>query len=727
MVDHLPRLGHTFCTVADPKPLCPGHLDSSYIKSLEDKVKSLEGRLAQCGCYQDEPQGDQNLSIRTDFGSNSKAIAPRLSPGTQAQIQTQSHLKRGGSSISPASTQQLSSPSESQIGPNEPLAHNVGLLSLSNARESKYLGPSSGVTFGRLIFASVPGSQGLPAIHTGSTRAKEQSRSTISKTVQLTPPSMADLNYFAASYFENYQPLYPFLDEETTLARLDTVEKLHVSLDAKITETSSLSSTDLVQLTLVLALGAKNLESRLSTDFSAGTYYDKALARMDEVDALEGIPGLQILLLLTLCSFVFEDGLNAWYLSSTIIASCLDLGLQRKHSEIRTSLSPSGSPPVGVPITTLVKGIFWSAYSIDRTLTVVLGRPLTLRDEAIDAPFPGHDELVLWSDNVELEDILPERSIFPRATAGSWTNKRLQTSSDPYRAAMYSFWFDQIIAEIKLMLHRVAKSPKRFPWPSDLGTWQTDVQASSRKLLESLQKELKWKSSCPTDRSFQELELKYHHCIMLLHRPSPAIPNPSESSIAECYQSAVQTIQIYAQLHRFSTMPRTWLAAHALFVSGITMLYCLWTSREIKESTTLETFLSHAESCVKLLQWLGKTWSVAEDAMAKIERLTALTTASWRGNTAGNSTTNAQADAGHETAGLSFSVTTAPEHSDNDGQQTRVGGTEAGVNSLENTEFASLTEDWAGSEDIPGLFLGELGDMSSWFDLNWLGDNNVNL
>lgn len=33
--------------------------------------------------------------------------------------------------------------------------------------------------------------------------------------------------------------------------------------------------------------------------------------------------------------------------------------------------------------------VFWSAYSLERTLSTTLGRPLTLRDEAIDVEFPG--------------------------------------------------------------------------------------------------------------------------------------------------------------------------------------------------------------------------------------------------------------------------------------------------------------------------------------------------
>lgn len=42
-----------------------------------------------------------------------------------------------------------------QIGPNQPLVHEVGLLSVVNSKESKYLGLSSGVSLARLIFTFV--------------------------------------------------------------------------------------------------------------------------------------------------------------------------------------------------------------------------------------------------------------------------------------------------------------------------------------------------------------------------------------------------------------------------------------------------------------------------------------------------------------------------------------------------------------------------------------------
>ncbi|KAF5490936.1 Positive regulator of purine utilization [Colletotrichum fructicola] len=133
-----------------------------------------------------------------------------------------------------------------------------------------------------------------------------------------------------------------------------------------------------------------------------------------------------------------------------------------------------------------------------------------------------------------------------------------------------------------------------------------------------------------SDGVVQNLELKYHHCIMLLYRPSPAITRPSFDCWKICYESAVATILINSELHRFSKLSNSWLTAHTVFVSGITFLYCLWVVPKIKQETSLVAFKSNADACSNLLKYLAKTWSVAADAVLKYERLVYLTTESWK-------------------------------------------------------------------------------------------------
>ncbi|KAL0934937.1 zn 2cys6 transcription factor [Colletotrichum truncatum] len=612
-------------------------------------------------------------------------------------------------------TTSLSPSASTEIGPSEPLAHEVGMLSLANSKESKYLGPSSGVPFARLIFSAIPQSQGLSvnwAAPEGGTVARKASPAH-----HPFPPhwtSEVDLQHFADAYFQTLHPLYPFLDEDSILENLEylyTTKKAGSMQMPPLEEVeASLSPFHSVQVFLVLALGARILESRLSVEFSSERYLATAMQRIGTLALHDSIEGLQVMLLLALTSFYFEDGPNAWFLVMNIIASCLDLGFQRRGVDNHrvSPLAKAGNSHLRI---NLRRGIFWSAYSLERSLAVVLGRPLTLRDEAIDIEFPG----CAGRSGERAEDLSGSHALTPESARSPYNpTKRARVMVNPYAAAQYSFKFDQITAEIKLMIYRVVNLPNRFPWPTDFETWQPDVQKRCDALLEGLRAEFRRGFRRSTsDGVIQSLELKYHHCIMLLYRPSPAITRPSFNSWKICYESAVATILINSELHRFFKLSNSWLTAHTVFVSGITFLYCLWVVPKIKQDTSLAAFNSNAGACVKLLKYLAKTWSVAADAVVKLERLVHLTSESWKSTT--NRPPSAEVAAGHSLLSMA--------------QGQEVDGNEVVAAPVTDMGLYTISDDNAGigGEFEADSFFNELGDMSSWFDLNWLLDASAGL
>lgn len=222
-------------------------------------------------------------------------------------------------------------------------------------------------------------------------------------------------------------------------------------------------------------------------------------------------------------------------------------------------------------------------------------------------------------------------------------------------------------------------------------------------LLENSRTDLGRRSRRNTlDGAIRTLELKYHHCLQLLHRPSLAILRPSTESWKSCYDSAVATILLNSELHRFSKLSNSWLTAHTVFVSGITFLYCLWVKPQIKNETTLERFTSIADACTSLLVYLAKTWSVAADAVVKFERLANLTMTSWKPGRDNGS----ELVASHSLVSMSQS-----------------NGLHARQTSLE-PDTLELNEGLEPGPDFePGYFFNELGDLSTWFDLNWLTTN----
>lgn len=611
----------------------------------------------------------------------------------------------------------INSPSTStQIGPSDPLAHEVGLLSLANSRESKYLGPSSGVPFARLIFSAIPQSQGLATswVTSGAVRSQGIAQA---QPFPLNWTSEVDLQHFVDAYFETHHPLHPFLDEDAISDRLELLytkqsSTLNPQQMPQLSEIeSAMSPMHSVQLFLIIALGARILETRLSEYFSSERYFATAQAHIEtlRLPLHDTAEGLQVMLLLTLSSLYFENGPNAWFLNSNIIASCLDLGFQRRWVE---ACVPGASPEEhkrNIHRKNIRSAIFWSAYSIERNLSVVLGRPLTLRDEAIDVEFPGEGTLSYEQHG---------GAVSPYSNHSTENGfKRPRIDGYQYAAAHYSFRLDRIVAEIKLMLHRVINLPDRFPWPTDPIRWQKEAHAACDSLLDEVLTHLKWRCRrSTTDITIRSLELKYHHNLMLLHRPSPAIPHPTIDSWKICYSSAVKTIMIYSDLHRFSKLTNSWLTAHTVFVSGITFVYCLWAQPQIKNETSLSMFTRNTAACITLLNFLGRTWSVAADSVGKFERLVHMTTQAWQAGDTNSST-------------AVLGVQDTPVAQNPPSQQPPQSGhsreiSEA-ISTSGNIDEYSINEDRNEFGFEPTSFYTELGDMSSWFDLDWILSMNT--
>ncbi|KAH8891489.1 hypothetical protein GQ53DRAFT_865152 [Thozetella sp. PMI_491] len=735
----------TNCTKAGHACIRPNLGNSSvsadYVQQLEARLRQLEHSFPAQRAQPDEsenvpaldgpldpaPAGPDTATFTTNWSPPASAAAlpaawqildQPVDPDSADVVGTAApplhHASIGAKNVdhaiaSPATTVQITS--------SEPLAHDVGLLSLANSKDSKYLGPSSGVPFARLILSAIPQSQGL------STNLSTPGEGVPHQHEQPKPfPSgwtfEVDLKYFFDAYFETYQPFYPFLDEDTVVSRLSAVldgdaPALHSLRMPQVANFEKVfSPMQLVQMFLIIALGARILEPRLSVDFASERYLATAMARIDRIALHDTTEGLQVMLLLTLCSFHFVDGPNAWFLVSNIIAACLDLGLQRKwRGDDENDLTPVAK--------NVRRGVFWSAYSLERMLAVVLGRPLTLRDEALDVEFPG-------ADNAGSRDeATPDGDTEPRRSA-----KRIRMDSSRYTASQYSFRFDQLTAETKLMLYRVQNAPGRFPWLADVSQWRADAHKHCDAIVSDMHRDLKWSSlRSASDSSTRHLELKYHQCLMLLHRPAPASPHPTLESWKVCYSSAVRIILIAADLNRFSKLNSTWPTAHTIFVSAMTFLYCLWVKPEIKQDTTLDSFNRTVAACTGILSFLDRTWSVAASALEKFESLVQLTLGSWR-VAVGNADPQQQEgplrqnpqDLSHEELAAGHSLVSMNQRSSGGQNVPLLDFEQDGV----DLQVGSAGADGTSGNDCqlePQFFFDELGDVSTWFDLDWMMTN----
>lgn len=228
----------------------------------------------------------------------------------------------------------------SRITRNQPLAHEVGLISLSNTTDPKYLGPSSGVTFARLIYESAPQSQGLPLSFVQEQEPHLQPQTSgpalhkaalEASAVDFQPvplPSSAECQQYAEAFFDATQ-FYPFISQDAFYVLLTQVDSFNKTSKWNGCVAIQLAAA---QLLLILSLGAQFLEIRLGASYGSRDLFLEGMAYCSHLNLPGSVEGVQVLLLMVLHSFYNPEGLNAWYLLHTIIASCLDLGLQRRNS-----------------------------------------------------------------------------------------------------------------------------------------------------------------------------------------------------------------------------------------------------------------------------------------------------------------------------------------------------------------------------------------------------------
>lgn len=290
-------------------------------------------------------------------------------------------------------------------------------------------------------------------------------------------------------------------------------------------------------------------------------------------------------------------------------------------------------------------------------------------------------------------------------SALDWSQASLndkENGTGPYMTCIYALRFDRIVAEIKLMLYRVSRSPSRFPWPADMSRWQIDVDSACQSLIDEARNRQQIRATGAAESisvmAAQKLQIKYHQCLMLLYRPSPQIPRPSRDAAKKCLNSAVKIICISADLHRFKKMDFTWLSAHSIFVAAITVFYYHWVSPEETPAVGSPNCLETLVMAQELLQSLSEIWYVAKEACQKLANLIPIVS-------------NAQSStSGH-------GPPAAQRYPATNEMQSQ------GLDMQYNVETDNNMEYWP-YQGVNAL-VDELGIMREFFDLGWL--DNVNL
>ncbi|RAH66329.1 Zn(II)2Cys6 transcription factor [Aspergillus aculeatinus CBS 121060] len=503
------------------------------------------------------------------------------------------------------------------------LAQSLGQVSLhEDSRQTYYLGTSTGVLFAHLIGASTTGSRdpsGPVVIEEENTLGDvsfERLRTTL---LQELPPRdrCQDL---LDEYFRVIHPDFPILDPASVSSICEALYALSsLTNPCKIGskgwpvdrpgfayngemeirngqyETSISVYAAAFHLFMIFSIASTLKMRRRQLEDSPQRLYRAAMSFSHHVLPRPSLVGIQSLVLLIAHSLMAPSGVNTWTMVHLCMANCVDIGLHREMAA-----SPYNRLPIHIR-----RMVFWTVYSLDRSISTIQGRPLGIRDETFDLSRPDLE----FSGSTATPGSPFGPSFDPK---GLW----------PYTT--HHLALDRWISAIKLLLYRCPSSCQQnlFMWPPDLGKQQAILKGKLQAWyleIPNIMSQLIVPDEPLRDKLRLKLEARYYAAMMLLFQPSQALRRPNAEACKICYESAVKRLMIYSQLYENEQLFCGWRSMQDIFHSGVTFLYLLYGLPFIRQSVSLPEVSKIMRLCSNLLSTGGEWWPSLKKAKKRLE------------------------------------------------------------------------------------------------------------
>ncbi|CAF3580658.1 unnamed protein product [Fusarium graminearum] len=505
---------------------------------------------------------------------------------------------------------------ESPLGDGE-VAEEVIQMSLIAGGGHHFVGSTSGLLLANLL-QSRP--QSSSSLHASGWKPNTISDLTPQGGSGLPPKTLA--SELIKAYCSHDHLCYPFL----------SIKSLYRSLDAVYEEGREKDPVDAFFVDMTLAIGTAQVHKfNWNGVYDAETHYNRAMTRLADVLARDGIERLQALLLV--CQYRMgttssNTTTSVWHLIGVAARTCLEMGL---HRAATYALPPTNehkeSPEAKEEEMETKRRCFWSLVALDRVTSLALGRPLALQLEDIDVDLPPSST----------SDQLPQDNS-PLSSAPYGTPQ--------YRAATSVFVhivrYRLICGKIINALHRSTKhvsfasisyEEMRTALARELQEWHTET--ANLPLVKS-DATAASPASGSSFRCEEWYRLLYHNGVLMLFRPSPCLNDASVNSVAlqNIFDSAREAIVLYASLHRSRKMNYSWITMHTVFLAGLSYIFALrhhfqalqlQTSEprraRLHTTPTINQVVNDTRACSKVLVAVSERWDLARNCSDLFDRL----------------------------------------------------------------------------------------------------------
>jgi len=460
----------------------------------------------------------------------------------------------------------------------------ISYLSINAAGERQpYLGSTSGVLFADLVRSSVDASVSRHASPPG---AASQDQADITSSPLSTThlprrehelPPEALVSRLLKSYFEHDAIAFPYLSPTAVLQ----IKQRFYQDDAYYSSRATSYETFVFNMVLAIATA-----SVYKYDWqmlpSAESHHARAMQELDHVLSHGGLESLQAILLL--CQYrqgssIKDNSASMWHLVGIAARICLELGLHRESAyPLKWSSDFDQAASERYHQQEVSRRAFWCLIAMDRVTSNILGRPLAIRDEDVDALLPSYE------DDPEL------------------LNTLTGTTSRIPRTAVF-----RSIIEYRLLCGNVLTTLHRRRAPTMTTTDALQLRADLAQKLETWQEQLaqlNLSDDSSSDTSERSCFLSpvwyrvlYANAKLSIWRPCPLLADLShdQHSLQNIYDSSIQAITAYSALHKSRKINYSWIALQSIFMAGLSFLYSV--SRHFREQ---HNHLSSSSECCLL-------------------------------------------------------------------------------------------------------------------------------
>lgn len=492
-------------------------------------------------------------------------------------------LKASGAQpgVSPAETDQSQSHS-TDLPKRADAVSEISYLSINAAGERQpYLGSTSGVLFADLVRSSVDASVSRQAsppdpaseIQADDTSSPMSVTSRARREHELPPKALA--TKLLKSYFEHDAIAFPFLSPNIIH------QVLHRFYQDDDYYPYRATPYETFVFNMVLAIATASV---YKYDWqmlpSAESHHARAMQELDHVLRHGGLDSLQAILLL--CQYrqgssIKDNSASMWHLVGIAARICLELGLHRESAyPLKTCSELDQAAAERYQQQEVSRRCFWCLIAMDRVTSNILGRPLAIRDEDVDALLPStEDDATPFSTFAASNIDIPRTAVF------------------------------RSIIEYRLLCGNVLTILHRRRAPSMTTTEALKLRADLAEKLELWREQLarlNLSDDSITDTSERSCFLSpvwfrvlYANAKLSIWRPCPLLADLShdQHSLQNIYDSLIQAIIAYSALHKSRKINYSWIALQHIFMAGLSFLYSV--SRHFREQ---HNHLSTTECCL---------------------------------------------------------------------------------------------------------------------------------